>query len=76
MRHLVTLPSVSADDVLDVLGLEKRRSTGARVASGLGFVIMGAAVGAALVLTKALLIGRAERQALLQPEGHPDAVAE
>lgn len=59
------LPGLTVAGVLCGMGLERRRSTGSKVATGLGFAAIGAAIGAGAVLTRALMLGRARQNATL-----------
>ena len=59
------LPALTIAGVLCGMGLERRRSAGTRVATGLGFMTLGAALGAAAVLARALMLGRARQNATL-----------
>ena len=59
------LPALTVAGVLCGMGLERRRSAGSKVATGIGFVTLGAALGAGVVLARALMLGRARQNATL-----------
>lgn len=60
-RFNISMPKVTTTELLAAVGLERRRSTGLKVATGLGIAAVGAALGAGAVLARALMLGR-ERQ--------------
>jgi hypothetical protein len=67
------LPRVSSSDLLQALGLERRRSNGGKLAVGLGLVTAGALLGVGVLLLRAVLTGHEGRDASddateLQPE--------
>ena len=55
--------TVSSDDVLAALGLERRKPPVTRLALGLGLALAGALVGAGAVLLHALKLGRDKTEA-------------
>ncbi|MGV3621833.1 MAG: hypothetical protein ACO1OB_13500 [Archangium sp.] len=62
---LTKLPALTVAGVLCGIGLERRRSAGSQVASGVGLVTLGAAIGAGAVLARALVLGKARQNATL-----------
>ncbi len=62
MRNLVSLPDVSADDILETIGLERRSTFGQKLALGAGFLALGALFGAGAVLARAIVMGREVRR--------------
>lgn len=67
------LPVLTVAGVLCGMGLERRRSAGSKVATGLGFVTLGAALGAGAVLARALMLGRARQNATLAAAGEANS---
>ncbi len=61
--------TLSSKQLLQWVGLERRKSAGRTVATGLGFAALGAAVGAGAVLARALFLGR-EKQVELEAYPH------
>lgn len=58
-------PALTVAGVLCGVGLERRRSAGRKVATGVGLVTLGAAIGAGAVLARALVLGKARQNATL-----------
>lgn len=61
----LSMPQLTSENLLEALGLERRRSASQRMAVGLGFAALGAAFGAGAVLTRALMLGRERQNATL-----------
>jgi ABC-type lipoprotein release transport system permease subunit len=57
MKTPLALPKISSADILQAMGLERRRSTSGRVARGLSLIAVGALLGAAAVVVRALIVG-------------------
>ncbi len=62
----LSMPKLTSDNLLEAMGLERRRSASERVAVGLGLAALGAAFGAGAVLTRALMLGRERQSATLE----------
>lgn len=62
MRNLVSLPQVSAEDILETIGLERRSTFGNKLAKGAGFVVLGVLFGAGAVLARAMMMGKESRR--------------
>jgi hypothetical protein len=62
MKTSIAMPKISSSDVLDALGLERRRTTGRRVAASLGLTALGAVLGAGAMLLGIAMLGH-EHQA-------------
>jgi hypothetical protein len=56
MKRTLAPPKIAAAEILRALGLERRRSTGGKLAVGLGLLAAGALVGAGAVLLRAVLL--------------------
>lgn len=61
MKTSIVLPKLSSSDILDALGLERRRTTSRRMATGFGFATLGALLGAAAMLLGVAMLGREHR---------------
>lgn len=62
-----TSPKLSSSDVLEALGLERRRSRGAELAIALGLATGGILIGAAVVLMRAGAVSLATPKPAGQP---------
>ena len=62
MKTSIAMPKISSSDVLDALGLERRRTTSRRVAASLGLTALGAVLGAGAMLLGIAMLGH-EHQA-------------
>jgi hypothetical protein len=70
-KKLRNLADYDMDDALEVIGLRRRPSTGARFFAGLGLVLGGVAIGTALGLMMAPRAGRDMRQSMQGGAGGP-----
>lgn len=57
MKTAITRPRVSSADVLEALGLERRRSLARKLMNGLGIATAGALMGACAVVVGSMMVG-------------------
>lgn len=68
MKIPIRRPKISSADVLEALGLERRRSSARKLINGIGIATVGALMGASAVVVGTMVLGGEHKTAAQRDE--------